>query len=233
MKLLRSRKQKKQALTLVEVLVAVIIAAFTSLGFMASLIIVMRANAENRLHYYAVQQVAYYQNLAAASDYDKLGVTTDSDDLEYIFRRSASNPLIVDIKEGAGGQKTSVKLWFEFSGWGTVSSVSSSSIGVTLPSGQSGWTTNRWKDRYVSVNRYAGDKTTVSNFGRIVSNSSNGFSYTADLSGSTSTEFSPAPAVGDRIVIDNGKTLTIHAEWGDGQKYRNISRSYLIQQRLD
>lgn len=219
--MLRSLRRRNRALTLVEIMIALLLATFISLGFMGSVVFMLRQNAANKQHFMGVQTANYYQALLWAVDFDIIG----DDDGSNQFEASETSPLIVKSDDQYDQYAINYRVWFEHEGWGRVTSSTGTSITVDLPDNQDPWVVDQWKDNFVTIYDPAGDNGRIA---LIVGNNANTLTTTTDLSGAISDQaFSNPPAADSVFFINNGKTVNITVQWGDGQDYKTIQRSLL------
>lgn len=221
-------RKTRKGLTLVEIMIALIIAAVASIAFMTSIVVMLHQTAENRRHALGVQMAEYYQSLALAASYHRIGTASVEDtDFEFLFTHTADNPLEVLSDSSHPDRSLAYRVWFEVTGFGEVSSASSSSLTAALPAGQQ-WNVNEWQNNYLTITQGRGRGQIM----RIVSNTANTLSLTADLTGAnTSQGFRIVPDDTSRFVINNGKTVRIAISWGDESDHRVIRRSVLIRHR--
>lgn len=225
------RHQHQRGLTLIEILVALLIAAFVSITFMASIIFMFKQNAANRNHFYALQVANKYISMISAADYQRLGdPNVDTDAFEAQFNYEEDDPLDVKTDPQYEEFSETVEIWFEHKGWGFVDSSTDKVVDVVLPSNQEPWEANEWAGQYMTITRGTGSGQVV----RIVSNDSDSATVTRDLTGASTTDGFIVPPDGtSRFVINNGKTVIVTVSWGDGDGYRTIQREILIPRRTD
>lgn len=215
-------------------MIALLLAAFMSITFISAVVFTLRQTAANRQHTKAMSIATYYQNLVMASDYFKIGETgLDSNDFEQQFhfdedgnRITESNPLIVHADPDYPDESTAYQVWFEFTGYGTVSAASANSITATFNSLQEEWEANEWIGNYLTVTTGRGRGQIM----YITSNTGTSLTATGDLTGTnTGVTFARIPPVDSQFVINNAKTIRIYVTWGDEEGHRQIVRQVQIR----
>jgi len=125
--------------SLIEIMIAVMIAGVVSIAFMSAVIFMIRQNGENKQHYNAVQAANYFGGLVSAASYEKLGAPgLESDDFEKQFDYDDENPYEYAVDPQYEEKSHKLDVWFEFSGWGDVDSASNTSLTADLPDNQIG-----------------------------------------------------------------------------------------------
>jgi type II secretory pathway pseudopilin PulG len=225
---------RSRALTLIEIVIAMAIASFALLSFMASTVYFLRQNAENRLHLSALQIASMQKRLFSAASFTLLGEPSPgATAFEKQFDYYEDTPKTVPSDPYLAGVSGDYSVYFQFTGWGTVSNSTTNSLTVNIPANQDQWETDEWVGSYVEIMPNAGDRNPPSYVGqimRITGNSGNRLTVTGNLTGGSTTGWQILPPSGCRFMINNGKTCRVFVEWGNKENHRSISRTYLIAQ---
>lgn len=222
----RNRKGTR-AVTLVEVLVAALIGSLASIATIGSIVYAMRSNADNKAHMLALSAAAAQEGLVRAGSYARIGeVSTASTPtaFEYQFRYSKAAPFTLSSDPSLGGKATSFKVWYDYTGFGTVGSATSNTLTAAFPANQSPWKTNEWTGSYVEIVGGMG----VGQIARIISNTGTTLSISTDLTGASNTSWQTTPNSGSTYTINNGKTVRINLSWGDAKDFRTLQRTVVI-----
>ena len=227
--MIRSFSSFRKGFSLVETMIALIIAVTVSLAFVVTVILMIRQNAANKAQLLALETADYYQGLALAADYKKIGTPDVSDDdFEAQFKATEQNPLTVIADPSDPEDSARFDVFFEVTGFGEVSSASASTITASLPGGDS-WEANEWEHNYLTITKGKGKGQIM----RIKSNGTNSMNLTADLTGDEDVEFKIIPDSSSHFVINNGKTVRLTVTWGEGESHETIHRTVLLRHRGD
>lgn len=224
------KRHTRKGVTLVEVIVALVIAGFVSLSFMGAVIYSIKATDSNKAHFLAMQTANVFTGRLAASNFGVLGhLDMDANSFEAPFKAREANPLTIYADPVNESHSLEMKIWFEFTGWGTISSGTVDSLTATFPAGVSSWKPNEWQGHLVTIILPSG----LAHVMRIKSNTSNSMNLTADLSGEDDVPLANAIEEDGVFIIDNAKTARMFIEWGDGQDYRRIVRQVVVRRLND
>jgi Tfp pilus assembly protein PilV len=211
-------------MTLVEVLVGLFITLVAALGFIGAMIYAQRANRTTRDYLYANQFMSSLQMMVQASNFDRLGEsTTTGTQYEAQFLGTIS----------AYGDPRNTRLTplmrasFQFTGFGNVASATNTTLRASFPSGVSSWQPNEWAGHYVTISRGTGFGQVM----RIVSNTADTLTVTADLSGATTQGWAIVPDSTSRFLIDASKTVHITVNYTDWTgRQRTLRRTVVVPQ---
>lgn len=216
---------KRRGVTLVEVVIAMAVAAFVMLSFMTAIVFMLRQNAENRQHYEALQILEFHQGLIAAANPARLGATNlEEIDFEDQFNHRRAAPLAVRAHPDEDHPGDEYFISFEFTGWGAVSDAEENTLEADLPDNHLDWPTNRWAGSYVTITQGRGAGQVM----LIRSNTANTLTVTGDLTGATDVPWDREPDSTSRFAINNARTVDIEITWGDGTRHRRIQRTLAL-----
>jgi prepilin-type N-terminal cleavage/methylation domain-containing protein len=216
------KSQHRSGFTLVEVVIAMVIVAVTSIGFVASVIFSSRQSATNTDHLYAIQLAAKYGAMVRASNFTRLGDTTTS---AGAYERQFLSPLTTHVDDQYPNSTTAFTVRVLFSGWGTVRSATPNTLTANLPAGQQPWGAGEWVGHYVVIAKGTG-RTQVM---RITANTGGTLTVTSDLTGATAGNWTQTPDTTSQFYINNGKTARIAVSWGDGANFRTVNRTVFVR----
>lgn len=224
-------KRKRLGFSLLETLIAVLIAAFVSIGFIGSIIFMVQATGKNRKHLNAMRTVEYFQGYVLASKYADIGKAgLPSTEHEYTINTyTPESPLTYKVDKTHASESHEFKVGFSITGYGSVIEADAFSMRVDLPDSSPAWETDEWAGNYVTITTGFGEDQIM----YIKSNTADRLNVTADLTGLTDVEWLNIPKEDDTFVINNGKTVRIHLTYGDESDFETITRSVLLPYRKD
>lgn len=225
---------RPKAVTLVELMFALVIASFVSIAFMSSVIYMIRVNKSNAAQLDALAIASYYQGLVMASDRSKIGnMGLATSDFEFQFNKynpavsaiANSGPKIEYADPNNAAKSPQYRVWFEFTGFGTVASATANTLRANFPANQKTWKTNEWTGSYVTITKGFGNGQVM----RVRSNTGDTLTLTRDLTGATNTNWEIIPNNTSEYNINNGRTVRLFVSWGDGSGDKTITRTMFLR----
>ena len=228
---------RQRGFTLVEVVIALVITLFTSVGFMASIIYSSREADRNRNHVYAIQVAEMMTARVRGGTFVAMGVTPATSAYERQFApvmvmdtdtSATKNPLKPLARLDVNRQ---YRCTMAQTGWGQVQSGSGTGLVCGSAPGNRVWVANEWAGHYVTIAAGRGSGQIM----RITGNTANALTVTRDLSGVGSTAWAVIPDNTSLYYIDDGKTFELAITWGNSARNqagaieaRTINRTVVI-----
>lgn len=213
-----------RGMTFVEVMVGLFITLVVAMGFVGSIIYAQRANRATRDYLYANQFMSSIQMMVQASNFDRLGdPATTGTAYEAQFRSNITT--YGDPRNSAVTPPMTAS--FVFTGFGNVASATNNTLRASFPQGVSSWQPNEWAGHYVTISRGRG----VGQVMRIVSNTADTLTVTADLSGATTQGWAITPDSTSQFLIDASKTVHITVTYTDRSGRQRILRRTVVVPR--
>ncbi len=229
---------RSRGMTLVEVTIAIALAAMLSAGMYASAIYTMRQTAKNLEHIYAVQLASSEAAAVRAARFDKLRVDPDTlgnGDFEKRFAQTQSvtmNPV--------DPHSPTYTAEYEFAGFGTgitPASGGSNSWYFHIPEHSADWEVDQFKGHMVVITGGAGANQVMYILGHEETKTQSGMrrsraTLTSDLTGthSGSSYGWPGinPNINSRYAIDYGMYCNVKVSWGDGAGYKTVTETVYV-----
>lgn len=225
-------------MTLVEVTIAIALAAMLSAGMYASAIYTMRQTAKNLEHIYAVQLASSEAAAVRASRFDKLRTKPDdlgNNDFEKRFAQTRSvtmNP--------TDPHSPTYTVEYNFTGFGT--GITPAPGGNTkwyfhIPDHSADWEEDQFKGHMVVITGGTGANQVMYILEHEETKRQSGIrrslaTLTSDLTGNNSGSSygwpGINPTINSRYAVDYGMYCDIKVSWGDGAGYKTVTETVYV-----
>lgn len=229
------------ALTLVEVVVAIAIAAMVSIGMYGSAIYTLRQTTKNLEQVYALQMASSAGAKVRAANFGKIAGTHTASDFENQF--FSATPVLADPNQPTAPKFT---ITYEMKGFGKGIKKQNKNWSIlTLPDGSSDWEKNEFAGRLIAIvsgtganqvmtitqNHASGVKNGVKTvFVRVDQNLVDpeaGTDDVNDIKGPAVT-WAVTPDTSSVFAVDYGLYCDVIITWGDGLGYKKVTESVYV-----
>jgi type II secretory pathway pseudopilin PulG len=233
---LKISPRRTAGMTLVEVCIAIALAAMLSAGMYSSAVYTMRQTAKNMEHMFAVQLASSEAACVRACRFDKLAGNPEDLATEDFEKRFMAPRTVKMDPNHPSSQTYSINYKLTGFGAGIELMGGGPHAKLWLPEQSEDWTPDLYKDHLLVVTGGEG----VNQVMRIVSNSKSvktGASplrkveanLTADLDGSGDDEhWKATPGTNSLFAVDYGLYCDIEVSWDDGSGYKTVKETVYV-----
>lgn len=231
--ILASRRRRRGGMTLVEVVIAVALAAMLSIGMYGSAVYTMRQTAKNVEHVYAVQLASSEASAVRAASFDKLRVDPATLPAAAYEKRFAQQRTVQMDPNDPNSTQFNVK--YEKRGAGPGVQIAGSTTYLHQPAGSADWARDLMKDHLLVI--VGGDGANQVMYIQSHKATENGGPtgrrveavLSPNLNGvAGGTWAAPNPGATSPYAVDYGIYCDIVVQWDDGQGYKTVRETVYV-----